>query len=323
MIKKALVTLAAGGALLASAAQADIARPGDVKATAERAAPSNWVFGSHMKDPYCDDFDSYTPGDICPQHPNWVGWAGNGAVCSVVSTEQANSGANSLLVVGDGSSGTPGDDQVYLYDIVGGVWTFSIMTYVPRDAVGEGYLIMLNTYRPPYLPTDGLNWSLQVHFNAGTNLIVADFNLEQTPMIKGQWVEFRAEIDMPNDSVDYFYDNVEFVTDKSWKDGVSNNGAGTSTIAALDLYGNEPPGGISALYYDDMQLVEQGESCGCAFDPADMNCDGVVDALDIEPFICLLFDPNCVPCSSCAGDVNGDGTVNAEDIEPFINILFP
>ena len=35
---------------------------------------------------------------------------------------------------------------------------------------------------------------------------------------------------------------------------------------------------------------------GCAFAPADMNCDGVVDALDIEPFICLLFDPNCVPC---------------------------
>ena len=63
--------------------------------------------------------------------------------------------------------------------------------------------------------------------------------------------------------------------------------------------------------------------CGCLFDPADMNCDGVANAEDIEPFICLLFDPNCVPCSPCAGDINEDGMVNAEDIEPFINILFP
>ena len=91
MIKKALVALTVGGALLASVAYADIARPGDVKATAEKAPPSNWVFGSHTGTAVCDDFDSYTPGDICPQNPNWVGWGNNEAVCSVVSTAQANS----------------------------------------------------------------------------------------------------------------------------------------------------------------------------------------------------------------------------------------
>ncbi len=38
-----------------------------------------------------------------------------------------------------------------------------------------------------------------------------------------------------------------------------------------------------------------------------MNCDGAVNALDIEPFLDLIFDPSAVACSPCAGDVNGDG----------------
>ncbi len=58
-------------------------------------------------------------------------------------------------------------------------------------------------------------------------------------------------------------------------------------------------------------------------DPCDMNCDGDVNAIDIENFIALLFDPNAVPCNTCTGDVNGDGTVDAFDIEPFLECLFP
>ncbi len=41
--------------------------------------------------------------------------------------------------------------------------------------------------------------------------------------------------------------------------------------------------------------------------PCDVNCDGPVNALDIEPFLDLLFDPSAAACSPCAGDVNGDG----------------
>ncbi len=53
-----------------------------------------------------------------------------------------------------------------------------------------------------------------------------------------------------------------------------------------------------------------------------MNCDGVVDANDIEFFIDLLFN-GATPCAACTGDTNGDGSINAEDIEGFINCLFP
>jgi hypothetical protein len=58
---------------------------------------------------------------------------------------------------------------------------------------------------------------------------------------------------------------------------------------------------------------------GCGFDPCDTNCDTVVDAFDIEPFISVLLGgPGC---SICAGDANGDMVVDAFDIEPFIACL--
>ncbi len=64
--------------------------------------------------------------------------------------------------------------------------------------------------------------------------------------------------------------------------------------------------------------VEGTRLGGC--DPCDTNCDGAVDAFDIEPFIDVLI--NGPPgCSSCAGDADGNGMVNAFDIEPFIQCL--
>lgn len=54
--------------------------------------------------------------------------------------------------------------------------------------------------------------------------------------------------------------------------------------------------------------------------PADANCDGTVNAFDVQPFIYLL-DEISGQCSPCAGDVNDDGTVNGQDIGPFIEAL--
>lgn len=65
-------------------------------------------------------------------------------------------------------------------------------------------------------------------------------------------------------------------------------------------------------------LFEEPAAC----EPCDMNCDGTIDAFDIEPFLGILFggDP---PCDPCTGDANGDGGVDAFDIEPFLSCLFP
>ncbi len=71
------------------------------------------------------------------------------------------------------------------------------------------------------------------------------------------------------------------------------------------------------------------EGDGGECDPCDMNCDTLINAFDIEPFLTLLFDPDSDPCCGERGDVgstgdtNGDGEINSFDIEPFLNCLFP
>ncbi len=71
------------------------------------------------------------------------------------------------------------------------------------------------------------------------------------------------------------------------------------------------------IWMDDLELTP-ADSC----DACDMNCDGEIDALDIEPFLGLLFEGD-EPCNACTGDVNGDGLIDALDIEPFLACLFP
>ena len=64
------------------------------------------------------------------------------------------------------------------------------------------------------------------------------------------------------------------------------------------------------------------------FEHGDVNCDGRVDAADIQPFLAALFDPESYPahypdCDVAQADMNLDGSVNAFDIEPLLDILFP
>jgi hypothetical protein len=64
----------------------------------------------------------------------------------------------------------------------------------------------------------------------------------------------------------------------------------------------------------------------CPFDLGDLNCDGQVNAFDIDPFVLALTNPaaynSTYPnCNLMLGDVNSDGQVNAFDIDPFVLLL--
>lgn len=59
---------------------------------------------------------------------------------------------------------------------------------------------------------------------------------------------------------------------------------------------------------------------GAAFAPCDANCDGSLNAFDIQPFRELLIGSGS-PCAAGTGDVNRDGSVNAQDIQPFRDAL--
>ena len=60
--------------------------------------------------------------------------------------------------------------------------------------------------------------------------------------------------------------------------------------------------------------------------PGDLNCDGVVDFGDINPFVLALTNPAAYPvqypqCNILNGDINGDGLVDFGDINPFVRLL--
>jgi 6-phosphogluconolactonase (cycloisomerase 2 family) len=62
------------------------------------------------------------------------------------------------------------------------------------------------------------------------------------------------------------------------------------------------------------------------FAVGDLNCDGLVNAFDIDPFTLALTDPDAYQqqypsCNLMLADVSGDGQVNAFDIDPFVELL--
>ncbi len=75
---------------------------------------------------------------------------------------------------------------------------------------------------------------------------------------------------------------------------------------------------------DDVEIwgiVQSG-----AHDPGDLNCDGAVNAFDIDPFVLALSDPAAYAalhpdCNRQLADCNGDGLVNAFDIDAFVLLL--
>jgi hypothetical protein len=82
-----------------------------------------------------------------------------------------------------------------------------------------------------------------------------------------------------------------------------------------------PRGEVSALTPKPFTIVGSGAGL-----PGDLNCDGGIDAFDIDPFVLALTDPAAYAlafpdCDVALADCNGDGTVDAFDIDPFVKLL--
>lgn len=101
---------------------------------------------------------------------------------------------------------------------------------------------------------------------------------------------------------------------------LAGNSAGPGTFDPNNVSGGNGLFEMDAIGFRSVWVMAGVGGSDCA--PCDMNCDGIVDANDIEFFIGILFD-GAAPCDICTGDTNGDGTVDAADIEGFINCLFP
>jgi hypothetical protein len=102
--------------------------------------------------------------------------------------------------------------------------------------------------------------------------------------------------------------------------GAGGDYAIRSTIAAT---------GAGAMSGGDFAVLG-GFWAVCHFVAGDLNCDGAIDAFDVDPFVLALtatapdypeYYAQFPDCDVMLADINGDGAINAFDIDPFVQLL--
>jgi hypothetical protein len=228
---------------------------------------------------WTDHFDSYTvPGTLAAQG-TWEEWDGSVGVDPDVVNSLSLTPDNCVLITGQPAGGGSGDDVIYNFDNIkggqptSGSYVAYARTWVPDNATGTGWFIMLNRY--PALK----NWSVQIHFDANNGLVHAAEPVgTDLPLVTGQWMPLITCIDLDNDRVDIFYGSDLLCENQPWI------GNGNQQIACIDLYGGEPAGGgITELYYENVSLekVNAGGPLSLVSSPAPL-ADGGTITFDIE-----------------------------------------
>lgn len=113
----------------------------------------------------------------------------------------------------------------------------------------------------------------------------------------------RADVRLLYQSVSKEY--AEFIRDNSGPDGVTFH----------NLY-----------LANGMSTPEEMEVGTLWLKPGDLNCDGLVNNFDIDPFVAAILDANAYAAAYPAcyignADINGDDLVNNFDIDPFVNLI--
>jgi len=202
---------------------------------------------------WADNFDSYTNGQFLDggtDDGGWKGWDNTPASGAYVTNVQSYSSPNSVDING-------ATDLVHEYEgYTTGQWIYRCMVYIPTDYTGLASFILLSDY------TDGAGqnnkWALVIQFDA-TNQVVESYNdLVTTPLITGEWIELRTEIDLDTDWFEFYYDN-NLLIEKAWTAGWDNTGDGYLIIDAVDLFANS----ATSVYYDDISLVPAGAELIC------------------------------------------------------------
>ena len=68
---------------------------------------------------------------------------------------------------------------------------------------------------------------------------------------------------------------------------------------------------------------------GCPYVKGDLNCDGAINGLDIDPFVLVLLTTppydayySVFPgCDHMLGDINADGAIDGFDIDPLVALM--
>jgi hypothetical protein len=196
---------------------------------------------------WSDNFDGYAAGSQLHGQGSWKGWANNPAAGAVISNTFATSPPNSVAVAG------PTDIIHEFAGITAGEWILTAWQIIPPGFSGDSYFILLNRYSD----SGPKNWSTQVQFSSTAGQVInTGTSGGNLPLATNQRIELRVEIDLDNDTQDFFYDG-QLLYSGTYTNEVS--GGGVLEIAALSLFANS----ASPVYYDDISLVPKVPSA-CA-----------------------------------------------------------
>ena len=194
---------------------------------------------------FSDNFDSYTAGaHLAQSNAAWTTWshAPGGPEDGVITTAQANSAPNSLLVSG-------GVDQVYPFgNYTTGHYTVSFNMYVPSSGQG-GYFNIQHVLLQ--------QWSFECYFynNGSGYLKVGGTNIDFT-YPSNAWFPVVMDVDMDQDQASLTINNVVV---NSWPfhyTGDATSG-GVNQLAGIDLFAGSPTSGVPGTYYvDDFVVTE-------------------------------------------------------------------
>jgi hypothetical protein len=272
---------------------------------------------------WSDNFDSYPADTKLEDVGGWWPWNHNTLNAGWVRTTYFRSAPNSQEIADvDPADPAVETDSVREYTgYTSGKWIYTAWQYLPETYFEfcDSYFIILNTY--DWQPPNTDRWSVQIGFNGYTGMLHADAGGTvpiQMPLVKGQWMEIKAVINLDLDWVDVYYGGT-LINGYVWTHGIFGQDTdGRLNIAAVDLYANNT---AVPAYYDDITLMP-----AVTILRADCNCSGTVDAFDIDPFVLGLTNfagwqaayPNC-PWQNL--DIDCNGAINAFDIDPFVYCL--
>ena len=202
---------------------------------------------------WADNFDTYSNGQLLDggsDDGGWKGWDNDPQFFGTVTNEEARSNPHSVKI-------ELTSDLVHEYEgYTTGKWVYTAWQYIPTEYSGNSYFILLSGY------TDGgganNKWALVIRFDSANQYVESEADLVTTPLITGEWVELRTEIDLDSDWFEFYYGD-SLLIQKEWTACYNNAYDGFLDIKAVDLFGNS----ATPVYYDDISLVPAGEELIC------------------------------------------------------------
>lgn len=196
---------------------------------------------------FSDNFDSYPSGvSLCTSNnTDWTTWSNSpgSSEDAIVSSEQANSGSNSLKVTGY-------NDVIYRFsNQTSGIFDVEFDYYVPSSGNGA-YFNVQHHYNP------GVMWAYACYFYTdGTGYLTAGSTNYAFSMPVDAWFHVKNHIDLNANTATLTINNVDVQTWNFSFEETSTNGI--NQLGSINFFAGAPDNTLNGTYYvDDFVFTE-------------------------------------------------------------------